>query len=68
MHVRMRVERAAREARVARPVVAEALHEAVRAADDADGQPAAERLAVGHEIGAHAEVLLRAAARRAESP
>ena len=32
------------------------------AADDADRQPAAERLAVGHEVGAHAEVLLRAAA------
>ena len=63
----MRVERAARETRVARPLVAKAFHETVRAADDTDRQPTTERLAVGDEIGAHAEILLRAAAREPET-
>ena len=31
------------------------------------GKPAAERLAVGHHVGAHAEILLRAARREAEA-
>ena len=37
------------------------------AADDADRQAAAERLAVGDEVGAHAEIFLRAARREAEA-
>ena len=57
----MRIERAAGKADVGGTIVAEPLHQLAAAADDADRQPAAERLAVGDEIGAHAEILLRAA-------
>ena len=65
--VGMRIERAAGEADVGRPVVAKALHQFAAAAHDADRKPAAERLAVGHEIGAHAEIVLRAAVGEAEA-
>src|SRR5215468_5006070 len=57
----MRVERAAGEADVDRPVVAEAFHELLAAAEHADGQAAAEALAVGDQVGLDAEILLRAA-------
>ena len=60
-HVRMRVERAAGKADVGRTVVAEPLHQVLAAADDADRKPAAERLAVGDEVGLDAEIFLRAA-------
>ena len=57
----MGIERAAGEADVRGTVVAEALHQPLRAAQHADGQPAAERLAVRHHVGPHAEILLGAA-------
>ena len=60
----MRVERAAREADVGRAIVAEALHEAVVAADHADREAAADRLAVGHDVGLDAEIFLGAARAR----
>ena len=67
-HVGVRVERAAREADVGRAVVAEALHRArLRPHSTPTGQPAAQRLAVGDHVGAHAEVLLRAARREPEA-
>ena len=66
-HVGVGVEGAAGETHVDRAIVTVALHVAVAAADDADGQAAAEALAVGHEVGAHAEILLRAARSEAEA-
>ena len=63
----MRVERAARETAVGGAIVAKPLHVLARAAEHADGQSAAERLAVRDEIGAHAEVLLGAAAGQSET-
>ena len=59
--VRMRVESAAGKADVRRAVVAKALHQIAASAHHADRQPAAQRLAVGHDIGAHAEILLGSA-------
>ena len=59
--VGMRIECAAGKADVGRTIAAETLHEMAVAADDADGEPAAERLSVGNKIGAHAEILLRTA-------
>ncbi len=66
-HIRMRVERAARETDVRRPVLAEALHQLALARNRTDRQAAAERLAVGHHVGPHAEVFLRAAQSEAEA-
>ena len=63
----MRVERAAREADVGRAILAEALHEAVVAAHHADREAAAHRLAVGHDVGFHAEIFLGAAQGHAEA-
>jgi hypothetical protein len=63
----VRVEGAAREADVGRPLFAEALHQLAPAADHAHRQAAAQRLAVGDHVGAHAEVLLRAARRQPEA-
>ena len=63
----MRVERAARKADVGRPIVAEPLHQVLAAADHADRKSAADRLAIGHEVGPHAEVFLRAAKREAKA-
>ena len=63
----MRVEGAARKANVHRTVVAIAFHELSAAAHYADRKPAAERLAIGHEIGPHAEVFLCAARRQPEA-
>src|SRR5215510_9946600 len=57
----MRVERAAGEAHVDRPVVAESFHELLAPAEHADGQSTAEALAVGDQVGLDAEILLRAA-------
>ena len=57
----MRIEGAAGKADIGGPVFAEALHQLVAAADDADRQSAAERLAVGDEVGLDAEIFLRAA-------
>ena len=65
--VGMRIERAARETHVRGPVLPEALHEVLASAEHAHGQPAAQRLAVGDHVGAHAEVFLRAARSQAES-
>ena len=62
--VRVRVESAAGKTDVCRAVVAKTLHQIAAAAHHADRQPAAERLAVGHDIGAHAEIFLRAAEAR----
>ncbi len=63
----MRVERAAGKADIAGTIVAEALHQRTLAADNADRQSAAQRLAVGHQIGANAEIILRAALGEAEA-
>ena len=65
--VGMRVECAAGKADVGRTIAAETLHEMVAAADDANGEPAAERLSVGNKIGAHAEILLRSASGEAKA-
>ena len=63
----MRIERAARKADIRRAVLAEAAHQSAPAAQHADGQPAGHRLAVGDHVGAHAEILLRAAGREPEA-
>ena len=65
--MRMRVEGAAGEADVGRALVAVALHPRRAAADHAHRQPAAQRLAVGDQVGLHAEVALRAARAEAEA-
>ena len=66
-HVGVGVEGAAREAEVRRPPGLEAAHQLGPAADHADRQTAAERLAVGHQVGPDAEILLRAARREPEA-
>ena len=66
-HVRMRVEGAAREADVGRAVFAKALHPARTPAHHADRQATGHCLAIGHEVGLHAEVLLCAARREAKA-
>src|SRR5579863_764182 len=63
----VRVEGAARQAYIGRALLAVALHQLAAAADRADRQSAAERLAVGDHVGAHAEVLLRATRRETEA-
>ena len=63
----MRVERAARKADIGRSILAETFHQVLAAADGADRQAAAERLAVGDEVGPDAEISLRAARREAEA-
>ncbi len=63
----MRVESAPRETDVGGPVLAEARHELVAAAQHADRQAPGDRLAVGHHVGAHAEIFLRAAGREPEA-
>ena len=63
----MGVEGAAGKAEVGRAVLAEALHQVLATADHTDRQAAAQRLAVGHQVGLDAEELLRAAGRQAEA-
>ncbi len=63
----MAVERAAGEHDVDRAVVAIPAHQRRTAAQHADRQAAAQRLAVGDEIGADAEIVLRAAAGEAKA-
>jgi hypothetical protein len=63
----MRVEGAAGEADVRRPIGRKSLHQVGPAGEHADRQPAAECLAVGDEIGPNSEILLRAAAGEAEA-
>ncbi len=63
----MRVEGAARKADISRPVLTEAFHQISAPADGADREPSAKRLAVGHHVGAHAEVFLGAAGSKAEA-
>src|ERR1700687_1066952 len=65
--VRVRIEGAAREADVRGAVVTEAAHQLLASTDDADRQPAGEALAVGHHVGADAEIFLRAAGGEAEA-
>ncbi len=66
-HIGMRVEGAAGEADVGRPVVAEAAHQILAAAHHADRQAAGEALAVGHHVGLDAEIFLGAAGGEAEA-
>ncbi len=66
-HVGMGVEGAAGEADVGRPIVPEALHQLLAPTHDPDRQPAAERLAVGDDIGADAEIFLRTAGSQTEA-
>ena len=63
----MRIEGAAGEADVGGAVVAEAPHQFLAAADHADGEAAGEALAVGHHVGANAEIFLGAAGGEAEA-
>ena len=63
----MRVECAARKADIGRSVLAEPFHQVIAAANRADRQAAAEGLAVGHEVGPHAEIFLGAAGCEAEA-
>src|SRR5262249_28529805 len=63
----VRVEGAARETDVNRTVVLESLHQLLAAANYADRQASAERLAIDHHVGFNAEVLLRTAGREAEA-
>src|SRR6185503_4080013 len=57
----VRVERATGKADVGGPLVAKPAHQILAAAENSDGKASAERLAVGDQIGADAEILLRAA-------
>ena len=52
----MRIERAAGEADIGRPLVPIALHEIATSAQDTNGQSAADRFAIRDEIGPHALV------------
>src|SRR4029077_5702283 len=61
--IRVRVESAAGKADVGRALVTEPAHQVLAAAQNPDWKPAAERLAVGDEVGPDAEILLRAAHR-----
>ena len=63
----MRIEGAAGKADVGGTVVAETPHQVLAAADHADGQSAGEALAVGHHVGANAEIFLGAAGGEAEA-
>ena len=65
--VGMRIEGAAGKADVGGAVVAKAPHQILAAADHADRKPAGEALAVGHHVGADAEIFLRAAGGEAEA-
>ena len=56
----MRVEGATGKANIRRRVVAKALHPSPLTAQHANGQSAAQGFSVGHQIGLHAEVFLRA--------
>src|SRR5262249_59189171 len=60
-YVWVRVESAASEADIDRPVVAETLHQVRAPTQDTDGQPASHCMAVGDEVGRDAEILLRTA-------
>ncbi len=66
-HIGMGIERAAGEADIDGTVVAEAPHQILAAAQNTDRQPAAQRLAIGHHVGAHAEIFLRTAHGEAEA-
>ena len=61
-HVGVRIERAACQAHIERVLIVVAFHEVAPPADDSHRKSAAETLAVGHEVGVHTEVLLRAPA------
>ncbi len=65
--VGMRIERAARKADVGGTIVAEAAHQILAAADHADRQAARKALAVGHHVGADAEIFLGAAGGETEA-
>ena len=66
-HIGVCVKGAAREGDVARAVIAKALHPAALPADHAHWQAAAQGLTVGHHIGAHAKIFLRAAIGQAKA-
>src|SRR4029077_20416766 len=66
-YVGMGVERSPGEAYVRRPIVLETLHQVATSTDDPNGKPAAQRLAVGDEIGRHAEIFLCATDAEAKS-
>src|SRR5262245_14420292 len=66
-HVRMRVERAACEAHIGGPVFAKTFHELTAAAEHADRKSAAQRLAIGDQVGAYAEIFLGAAQGQAKA-
>ena len=66
-HIRVCVKSAARESHVARAVIAKALHPAALSADHAHWQTAAQGLAVGHHIGAHTKIFLRATVSQAKA-
>ena len=57
----MRIEGAAGEADVGGTIVAKTPHQILAAADHADRQATREALAVGHHVGADAEIFLGAA-------
>lgn len=59
-HIRVGIEGAARKAQVGR-ALGLAAHQRRLAADHADRKPAAQGLAVDHQIGLDAEIFLRAA-------
>ena len=63
----MRIEGAAGKADVGGTIVAEAAHQFLASAHHADGKAAGKALAVGHHVGADAEIFLRAAGGDAEA-
>src|SRR5205814_2597409 len=65
--VRVRIEGAARETDVGGTVLSEAAHQILATADHADGKSASKALAVGHHVGADAEIFLGAASGEAEA-
>ena len=65
--VRMRIERAAREADVGRTVLAIAAHQLSATAQHTHRQSAAQALAISDQIGFHAEICLRAVGTQTEA-
>src|SRR5258706_16006595 len=59
--VRVRIECTAREADINGVIFTEAAHQIPAPADHAHGESSCQALAIGHHVGAHAEILLRTA-------
>src|SRR5262245_12569675 len=66
-HIRMRIERSARETDVHRPVSVVPAHELRLSTDNADRQAPAEGFSVRDHVGFNVEVFLRAASGETES-